>query len=119
MGQSGDIDAESKKGRGPEPKALPRGQKAKLKKIKEKYLDQDEEERELRLAVLGAKASKWLPNQEQTPDEQGPEKHPLEEEVQVPEESVVQFGKGGKGGAKNDDKGKGKAAGKGQWAKEE
>lgn len=37
---------------------LPRGQKAKQRKIKEKYADQDEEERELRLALLGSKATK-------------------------------------------------------------
>ncbi|CAG2165658.1 unnamed protein product [Oppiella nova] len=32
---------------------LKRGQKSKLKKIKEKYKDQDEEERKLRMAILG------------------------------------------------------------------
>eukprot|EP00929_Paragymnodinium_shiwhaense_P034575 TRINITY_DN18793_c0_g2_i1.p1 TRINITY_DN18793_c0_g2~~TRINITY_DN18793_c0_g2_i1.p1 ORF type:complete len:1174 (-),score=407.59 TRINITY_DN18793_c0_g2_i1:272-3793(-) len=39
------------------PKPLPRGQKAKAKKMK-KYADQDDEERELRLALLGSKATK-------------------------------------------------------------
>jgi len=34
---------------------LPRGQKAKAKKMKEKYSEQDDEERELRLALLGSK----------------------------------------------------------------
>ena len=37
---------------------MPRGKKNKLKKIKEKYADQDEEEREMRLALLGAKEVK-------------------------------------------------------------
>lgn len=42
------------------PAQLPRGQKAKLKKIKEKYGDQDAEERDLRLLLLGSKVSKRL-----------------------------------------------------------
>lgn len=37
---------------------VPRGKKNKLKKIKDKYADQDEEEREMRLALLGAKEVK-------------------------------------------------------------
>eukprot|EP00927_Polykrikos_kofoidii_P009666 TRINITY_DN14043_c0_g1_i1.p1 TRINITY_DN14043_c0_g1~~TRINITY_DN14043_c0_g1_i1.p1 ORF type:complete len:1282 (+),score=339.78 TRINITY_DN14043_c0_g1_i1:203-3847(+) len=40
------------------PAPLPRGQKAKAKKMKEKYADQGDEERELRLALLGSKATK-------------------------------------------------------------
>lgn len=39
------------------PVALPRGQRAKMKKIK-KYADQDEEDRDLRMALLGSKATK-------------------------------------------------------------
>jgi len=42
----------------PSAKALPRGQKAKAKKMKEKYGDQDEDERMLRLALLGSKETK-------------------------------------------------------------
>ena len=34
---------------------MPRGKKNKIKKMKEKYADQDEEERALRLTLLGAK----------------------------------------------------------------
>lgn len=41
-------------------KPLPRGQRAKAKKVKEKYGDQDEDERILRLALLGSKATKFL-----------------------------------------------------------
>ena len=36
-------------------KQLKRGQKSKLKKIKEKYKDQDEEERQLKMSILGHK----------------------------------------------------------------
>lgn len=43
-----------------EPKAPPRGQRGKAKKIKDKYGEQDEEERQLRLALLGSKESKYL-----------------------------------------------------------
>ncbi|CEM39049.1 unnamed protein product [Vitrella brassicaformis CCMP3155] len=35
---------------------VPRGQRYKLKKIKDKYADQDEEERELRMQLMGSKA---------------------------------------------------------------
>lgn len=38
--------------------SLPRGQRSKAKKIKEKYAEQDDEERELALALLGSKATK-------------------------------------------------------------
>jgi hypothetical protein len=34
---------------------VPRGKKNKIKKMKEKYADQDDDEREMRLALLGAK----------------------------------------------------------------
>lgn len=34
---------------------IPRGKKNKIKKMKEKYADQDDDEREMRLALLGAK----------------------------------------------------------------
>jgi len=44
----------------PAPKSLPRGQRNKAKKMKDKYADQDEDERELRLALLGSKKSKYL-----------------------------------------------------------
>lgn len=37
---------------------MPRGKKNKLKKIQAKYADQDEEEKEMRLALLGAKEVK-------------------------------------------------------------
>eukprot|EP00958_Prasinococcus_capsulatus_P008112 scaffold766_cov560-Prasinococcus_capsulatus_cf.AAC.3 len=39
-----------------EPKHSQRGKKGKLKKMKKKYADQDEEERELRMALLGSRA---------------------------------------------------------------
>jgi hypothetical protein len=39
---------------------LPRGKRSKLKKIKKKYGDQDEDEREIALAVLGAKKVKEM-----------------------------------------------------------
>lgn len=39
---------------------VPRGKKNKIKKMKEKYADQDEDEREMRLALLGAKQVKGL-----------------------------------------------------------
>lgn len=34
---------------------VPRGKKNKIKKMKQKYGDQDEEERDMRMAMLGAK----------------------------------------------------------------
>eukprot|EP00931_Biecheleriopsis_adriatica_P010070 TRINITY_DN11116_c0_g1_i1.p1 TRINITY_DN11116_c0_g1~~TRINITY_DN11116_c0_g1_i1.p1 ORF type:complete len:1162 (+),score=321.36 TRINITY_DN11116_c0_g1_i1:51-3488(+) len=37
---------------------LPRGQRSKAKKVKAKYADQDEEERELRMALLGSRVTK-------------------------------------------------------------
>ena len=39
-------------------KAVPRGKKAKLQKMKDKYADQDEDERAMRLQLLGAKKTK-------------------------------------------------------------
>uniref|UniRef100_A0A7S4SG76 NFACT RNA-binding domain-containing protein n=1 Tax=Alexandrium monilatum TaxID=311494 RepID=A0A7S4SG76_9DINO len=48
---------------------LPRGQRAKQKKIREKYADQDEEERELRLALLGSKATKHGRGREEVAEE--------------------------------------------------
>lgn len=36
----------------PAPAPVPRGKKGKLKKIKEKYADQDDEERQLRMEIL-------------------------------------------------------------------
>lgn len=47
-----------KTAKGPSQAPLPRGQRSKAKKIKEKYADQDEEERELRLALLGSRVTK-------------------------------------------------------------
>merc|ERR1712194_109778 len=41
-------------------KPLPRGQKAKQQKIRSKYAEQDEDERDLRLTLLGSKASKHV-----------------------------------------------------------
>ncbi|XP_028994369.1 ribosome quality control complex subunit NEMF-like [Betta splendens] len=52
---SGDaVDPPSKSGGGPSQQPLKRGQKNKLKKIKEKYKDQDEEDRELMMQLLGS-----------------------------------------------------------------
>jgi len=42
------------------PKPLPRGQKAKQQKIKAKYAEQDEDERDLRMTLLGSKVSKHV-----------------------------------------------------------
>lgn len=39
---------------------MPRGKKSKLMKIKEKYKDQDETEKELRMQLLGVGLSKNL-----------------------------------------------------------
>ncbi|XP_015244985.1 PREDICTED: nuclear export mediator factor NEMF [Cyprinodon variegatus] len=47
----------SKNGGGPSQQPLKRGQKNKLKKIKEKYKDQDEEDRELMMQLLGSARS--------------------------------------------------------------
>uniref|UniRef100_A0A3Q2QMM5 Ribosome quality control complex subunit NEMF n=1 Tax=Fundulus heteroclitus TaxID=8078 RepID=A0A3Q2QMM5_FUNHE len=47
----------SKSGGGPSQPPLKRGQKNKLKKIKEKYKDQDEEDRELMMQLLGSAGS--------------------------------------------------------------
>ncbi|KAM9354693.1 ribosome quality control complex subunit NEMF [Pholidichthys leucotaenia] len=51
------VDQGSKSGGGPSQQPLKRGQKNKLKKIKEKYKDQDEEDRELRMQLLGSAGS--------------------------------------------------------------
>ncbi|XP_029937910.1 ribosome quality control complex subunit NEMF [Myripristis murdjan] len=48
----------AKSGGGPSQQPLKRGQKNKLKKIKEKYKDQDEEDRELMMKLLGSAGSK-------------------------------------------------------------
>ncbi|KAF3701093.1 Nuclear export mediator factor Nemf Serologically defined colon cancer antigen 1 -like protein [Channa argus] len=48
------VDQGSKSGGGPSQPPLKRGQKNKLKKIKEKYKDQDEEDRELMMQLLGS-----------------------------------------------------------------
>lgn len=53
--RTGDSQAKEKKGKGSAP--LPRGKKHKLKKMK-KYVDQDEEERNIALAILGSKPIK-------------------------------------------------------------
>ncbi|KAM6969497.1 ribosome quality control complex subunit NEMF [Tautogolabrus adspersus] len=51
------ADQGSKGGGGPSQQPLKRGQKNKLKKIKEKYKDQDEEDRELMMQLLGSAGS--------------------------------------------------------------
>ncbi|KAK2825926.1 hypothetical protein Q5P01_020140 [Channa striata] len=51
------VDPGSKSGGGPSQPPLKRGQKNKLKKIKEKYKDQDEEDRELMMQLLGSAGS--------------------------------------------------------------
>lgn len=52
------LDQGAKCGGGPSQPPLKRGQKNKLKKIKEKYKDQDEEDRELMMQLLGSAGSK-------------------------------------------------------------
>ncbi|CAK6971511.1 nuclear export mediator factor NEMF-like isoform X2 [Scomber scombrus] len=52
------VEQVSKGGGGPSQQPLKRGQKNKLKKIKEKYKDQDEEDRELMMQLLGSAGSK-------------------------------------------------------------
>ncbi|XP_054651949.1 ribosome quality control complex subunit NEMF-like [Dunckerocampus dactyliophorus] len=52
-----DVDPSSKSSAGPSQAPLKRGQKNKLKKIKEKYKDQDEEDRELMMQLLGSAGS--------------------------------------------------------------
>lgn len=51
------MDQGSKTGGGPSQPPLKRGQKNKLKRIKEKYKDQDEEDRELMMQLLGSAGS--------------------------------------------------------------
>ncbi|XP_038162945.1 nuclear export mediator factor NEMF-like [Cyprinodon tularosa] len=51
------VSPGSKNGGGPSQQPLKRGQKNKLKKIKEKYKDQDEEDRELMMQLLGSAGS--------------------------------------------------------------
>lgn len=66
--QASDGDGRRGKGSGavaPPSAPIPRGKRNKLKKMKKKYGDQDDEEREIALAVLGAKKVKeHLPIQE-------------------------------------------------------
>nr|XP_057946239.1 ribosome quality control complex subunit NEMF-like [Doryrhamphus excisus] len=52
-----DVDPGSKSSAGPSQAPLKRGQKNKLKKIKEKYKDQDDEDRELMMQLLGSAGS--------------------------------------------------------------
>uniref|UniRef100_A0A1A8KE20 Ribosome quality control complex subunit NEMF n=1 Tax=Nothobranchius kuhntae TaxID=321403 RepID=A0A1A8KE20_NOTKU len=51
------VDQGARGGGGPSQPPLKRGQKNKLKKIKEKYKDQDEEDRELMMQLLGSAGS--------------------------------------------------------------
>lgn len=51
------VEQGSKGGGGPTQQPLKRGQRNKLKKIKEKYKDQDEEDRELMMQLLGSAGS--------------------------------------------------------------
>ncbi|RVW71611.1 E3 ubiquitin-protein ligase UPL6 [Vitis vinifera] len=46
---------------------ISRGQKGKLKKMKEKYADQDEEERSIRMALLAVSTCTFLPEPEEAP----------------------------------------------------
>ena len=77
----------------PASKAVPRGKKAKLQKMKDKYADQDEDERAMRLQLLGAKKTKnfegtmqhaqkkaFVPAQKQQESE---EEEEVQEEVEV------------------------------------
>ncbi|KAI0557289.1 NFACT protein [Gracilaria domingensis] len=69
--------------KGPTP--LPRGRKHKLKKMRKKYMDQDEEERNIALALLGSKPVKELePVVAENLDEGG---NPLSEEEQAEQAS--------------------------------
>ena len=46
---------EPKRVKGPKPEQIPRGKKSKLKKMKQKYGDQDMEERRLRAQLIGTR----------------------------------------------------------------
>ncbi|XP_062202134.1 uncharacterized protein LOC133904677 isoform X2 [Phragmites australis] len=71
VSQPGNLKQEKGKGNtyAANPK-VSRGQKGKLKKIKEKYAEQDEEEREIRMALL-ASSGKALRKDKSTQDENG------------------------------------------------
>lgn len=62
------------------------------------------------MAVLGSKASKWLPNQEQDVDEHEPDKSEPKDNASEPAPETAESAQEGKG--KNSGKGKGKAGGK-------
>lgn len=61
--QAGPSSSSTSASKGPTP--LPRGKKHKLKKMRKKYMDQDEEERRIALELLGSK-----PVKEISPDEE-------------------------------------------------
>ncbi|KAJ8906864.1 hypothetical protein NDN08_003348 [Rhodosorus marinus] len=67
------------------PASIPRGKRNKLKRIKKKYGDQDEDERELALEVLGSVAVKEHVPEEPTTDE-------LAGEEGMPNEQVLEDG---------------------------
>ncbi|XP_067470744.1 ribosome quality control complex subunit NEMF-like isoform X2 [Thunnus thynnus] len=75
------VNQGSKGGGGPSQQPLKRGQKNKLKKIKEKYKDQDEEDRELRMQLLG---SAGLTKEEKDKGKKGKKGKGKEEHVRKP-----------------------------------
>ncbi|XP_043462985.1 nuclear export mediator factor NEMF homolog [Leptopilina heterotoma] len=83
----------------PKPQALKRGQKGKLKKIKEKYKDQDEEDRRLLMAALqSAGAAKEDKRKNRQKDPSGPKQQkkknvppkrkPIEQNVEIGENNI-------------------------------
>ena len=73
------------------PKPLPRGKKAKIQKMKDKYADQDDDERDMRLQLIGAKKVKGfelLEKKEQFKKREEPSKPEEVEEVEEELEEV-------------------------------
>ncbi|KAJ6798590.1 nuclear export mediator factor NEMF [Iris pallida] len=78
---------DSEKMRPANPK-ITRGQKGKLKKMKEKYAEQDEEERNIRMALL-ASAGKALKKEKETQDQVGDSSKSIQSATGQPDSSKI------------------------------
>ncbi|CAD7972124.1 unnamed protein product [Amoebophrya sp. A25] len=94
-----------------QPQQIPRGQKAKLKKLA-KYADQDEEERALRMQLMGAKDTKYDSRSKKAGGNIR-EDNDYDEKVDSKNYSTTNYTKGSKQGKGRANDGGGPAAGRG------